>query len=203
MNWMIALIILMVLVELGLTIYRRGNVAKLSNQATRLMLEGKFQELNDYVDSKPFARNFPLYNRLFLKLNAAMLQDSRPKVVEIMREMEQIKMVQKQKAAYYSLLIQYFMIHNAKNETRKYIDLLAQLPKQEARVAMVERSYKIIYENDNSFKEELEQELKDHPQKTQLNAYLLIQIYQRLNDQEKVQYYTNMIQEAVGKYAQK
>ena len=90
--WIIA--IAAIAAELIFYYVQKKRQDRLSKKAMDLVLHGNLDELDQFVDSPEMQKSFPVYNRLYLKLNASIMRGDMKKTDELFEEIGKTNMTE-------------------------------------------------------------------------------------------------------------
>ena len=187
-TWAIVAIIAVIAADVIFELYSRNRQNSLSKKAMELMMEGKYSEVEELADSKEMMRSFPPYNRLYLKLNCAMMQQKNKETEALLKEFETIRMNDSQKTALYSMAFQYYLPLEEQSLCADYKLKIDGLKGSEKLKKYADRAYDVVYKKDTSHLEELKAETAALPiEQRGSNDYLIAQIYKNLGDQDNQQ----------------
>lgn len=198
-KWAIVAIIAVFAAEIIFELYSRHRRNSLSKKAMELLLTGKYSEVEELADSKEMMRSFPPYNRLYLKLNSAMMQQKNKETEALLKEFETVRMNESQKTALYSMAFQYYLPLEEQSRCADYKIKIDDLKGNETLKRYVDRAYDIVYKKDTSRLEELKAETAALPlSQRSSNDYLIAQIYKNLGDEENQQSWLMQMQKDIS-----
>lgn len=186
--WIIA--IAAIAAELIFYYVQKKRQDRLSKKAMDLVLHGNLDELDQFVDSPEMQKSFPVYNRLYLKLNASIMRGDMKKTDELFEEIGKTNMTDQQKAAYAMMGFQYYLPLDRKEECGQYKVMLDTLKGNEKMKQYANQAFGIVYDRQTDSLDELlkKNETEDLAQKA-VNEFLIAKIYENLGDRDKAMKY--------------
>ncbi len=198
-NWAIVVIIVLIAAEVIFELYSRHRRDALSKKAMELMMNGKYSEVEKLADSKEMVRSFPPYNRLYLKLNCAMIQQKRKETDDLLKQFETIRMNGTQKTALYSMAFQYYLPLEEQSLCADYKIKIDELDGNEQLKKYADRAYDVVYKKDTSYLEELKAEASSLPlTRRSANDYLIAETYKNLGDEDNHQAWLRQMQKDIA-----
>ena len=126
-KYLIAAVAAVFIADFGMQILQKRKRNRLLDTVSTLLAEKKFDEFNELIDSPEAQKSFPVYNRLFLKLNEAFLKEDKTAIDKAFKEFNGLRMNKVQQEALYKRGFYYYMSAEDKENTRMYYDLLSQM----------------------------------------------------------------------------
>lgn len=150
-NAVIVLFILILLIEIIITIRQKREKRAIEDALTKYILEGEYDSFYKMVDSKEATRNIPVYNRLFLKLNAAMAQSDNERAEEILRQLETVHMSETQMVELALKAFNYYIERYDREGAHKYKNIICKYAKNESITELTKRTYSIFIEQSDEY----------------------------------------------------
>jgi hypothetical protein len=195
MNWVLAVLILFIGVEIFFIFWSKHQQSQLSDQAMKLMIEGKYDELAALADSKEMKRYFPPFNCLYLKLNAAMMKKDLNQVEQIKEQMDRLKLSDGQAFSYASQLFQFDIQMELEKPAAQDLDRIDKLKGREELKEYAHRAYRIVFMKKTDDLEALEKEVQTLPDTQKAYDELLLSYcYRNKGDAAKAQEYMELYQ---------
>ena len=142
--------------------------------------QGKIKEFNQKIDSRSVKLLFPKSSLLDLKFNAAIVEQDKKAAIT------------SQKENYYMKAFNFFIGLKDKKNSKKYLDLINELPNDRMK-AEANRVYNIyILKNDKYLKELLEELENMEDRQKGVNEYLISIIYKNKHDLENAKKYEEL-----------
>lgn len=177
-------------------IYARNKQKKrseLQNQATILMMQGKFKELYSFLNDAKVAKDLPKFYRAYLKMNGSIMEGNDSLIEQSLKEIQEVKMNKSQKSEVYLNAFNYYVDKENKDEVEKYKELLLKNTDDQGTIKYVQRLYDTKILKSDKHLNEILNELDSSKKVNKLTDYLLlIEIYKNLNDKENVEKYNNL-----------
>lgn len=203
-NYIVEIIVGMLIISFVIEgIYLRRKLKKrneLQNEATLLMMQGKFKELYSFLSSAKVVKDLPKFYRAYLKMNGAIMDGKDSLIEESFEEIQKVRMNKDQKSEVYLNAFNYYVDKNKKDEVDKYKELLLQNTKEPQTIKYVERLYDTkILKNDKHL-DELLNELNSNTKVNKVVDYLLlIEIYKNKGDKANSDKYSKLYLDEMNK----
>jgi hypothetical protein len=181
--WIIA--IAAIAAELIFYLVQKKKQDRLSEKAMDLVMHGNLDELDQLVDSPEMQKRFPLYNRLYLKLNASIMRGNLKKTDELFEEIGRTNMTDQQKAAYAMMGFQYYLPLERKEECGQYKVMLDTMKGNEAMKKYADQAFGIVYDGQtDSLEALLKKNQTANPAQKAINEFLIAKTYENLGDRD-------------------
>ena len=154
--------------------------------------QGKIKEFNQKIDSRSVKLLFPKSSLLDLKFNAAIVEQDKKAAIKYLEELCEMPLTTSQKEYYYMKAFNFFIGLKDKKNSKKYLDLINELPNDRMK-AEANRVYNIyILKNDKYLKELLEELENMEDRQKGVNEYLISIIYKNKHDLENAKKYEEL-----------
>lgn len=154
--------------------------------------QGKIKEFNQKIDSRSVKLLFPKSSLLDLKFNAAIVEQDKKAAIKYLEELCEMHLTTSQKENYYMKAFNFFIGLKDKKNSKKYLDLINELPNDRMK-AEANRVYNIyILKNDKYLKELLEELENMEDRQKGVNEYLISIIYKNKHDLENAKKYEEL-----------
>lgn len=168
--------------EMAFILLQKSKRDKIQQKLMELFLSGKFKEFDEYVNSQEVIRNVPPYNREYIKMNAAIAQNSDKKIEKALETILKVKMNDIQKEEVYLNGFHYYIDKEDKNKANAYRKLLLDITKSEEQKVYVERLFDIKINKSSVYLDEMLKEVECLPKSKKATAYLMIsEMYKNAN----------------------
>lgn len=168
--------------EMAFILLQKSKRDKIQQKLMELFLSGKFKEFDEYVNSQEVIRNVPPYNREYIKMNAAIAQNSDKKIEKALEAILKVKMNDIQKEEVYLNGFHYYIDKEDKNKANAYRKLLLDITKSEEQKVYVERLFNIKINKSATYLDEMLKEVEYLPKSKKATAYLMIsEMYKNVN----------------------
>lgn len=170
-------------VEIIYSIYQKQLRKKCEDELMKCILNEDCAGFYEFVDQKKYVQNIPVFNRIYMKLNMALLEDNDKRIMESIHSLQSIKMSPIQLEEFYLKVFNYYIEKENALESKRYMKCIMETTKNESIKELTKRTYSICIEKNDTY---LEQLLKENVElsgkKRVANDLLLSKIYENKRD---------------------
>lgn len=165
----------------------------LQEEATFLMIQGKFNELYSFLNSAKVVKDLPKFYRAYLKMNGSIMEGNDSLIEKSLDEIQKVKMNKAQKVEVYLNAFNYYVDKNNQKEVDKYKTLLLSNTNNPETIKYVERLYDTKILKSDKHLDEILNELDTNKKVNKLTNYLLlVEIYKNRGDNDNVGKYNDL-----------
>lgn len=163
---------------------------KIEEEITLLILNNKYQEFYELIDSKKAIKLIPIYNRLYSKMNVAFIQNNDKLLDEVFNVMRKMELSNAKKEDVYSKAFNYYVEKGNEKKSKFFMEQLLLVTTNQKLIELTKRTYSILIEKSDEYLDQLlkeDKELKGY--KRLSNDLLLSKIYENKGDKESANKY--------------
>lgn len=172
--------------------YRYQKKMQYQNDLLRLLMSGNYPLFLKEIDSNEAKANIPPFNREFLKLNAALLEQDSAAAEEQFKTLLKWELSDPQKIDLYMRGLQYYAANDNRAEAERFRKKLFKLTDNEQIRAEADRFISIYLDKSDRYLGELLAENRVVSEfKKYANDFLIAKIYENRNEPELAEQYRN------------
>ena len=171
----------------------------LAGKLAELLMNKKYKEFDELINSDETNKTLPAFNITFLKLNEAIIQNNDKKVASVLADEKIAKFANSDKNLVYQKAFFYYINKKDKDNTTKYYELLKEMNSKD--LMSIDRMYDTYIKDGYEYLDiTLSQLDKAETDEEKIQLYLLISnMYANKKDDENVNKYLKMAEELVNK----
>lgn len=105
----ILLVVIIIVVILGFDLFVKKQRKSLINKLVKLLINKKFKEFDELIDSNQVRRLIPFFNLKLLEFNAAILRKNEEEARKVFDSLQNRKMLKRQMLEFYGKALNYFI----------------------------------------------------------------------------------------------
>ena len=196
MNPYVIIVIVLVLLSFGFSIFTSYKRNQLFNQLTEHLMKGQFEEFDKMLENPWVKRTIPPFNIEYMQLNRYLMEGRKGKAVEIYDQFRTRRLNEEQRKQVAVGGFDFFVAEGDKERAAYYKDEINKLPASKDNDTIKEE-VNVLYEVVMEKKTDRLQELLDKNEKMDehlrgVNEYLILTIYTNLGQKEKAKEYENL-----------
>lgn len=196
------LVIVLAVGTIAFDVYQKKKENAIIDNLTQLIINKKYKEFDDIIDSPEIKKHFAKFNHLFLKLNKEILVNNTDKAESIMKQLEEAKLSSRQKEAFYSKAFYYFVAKEDKENATKYHDLYMASCKNNR--GEIDRVHDVAINKGYKYLDKTISQLENADDTKKIQLYSLIStMYENKGENEKSEEYLAKLKELIDKISAK
>lgn len=179
--------------------YRKYARSVVEKNLMGLIINGKFDEFDSYVESKEVKSSIPTFNIEYIKMNAAIMQNNSKKIEESLETLRGMKMKEAQKCEVYLNGFNYYIDKNDAKKASEYKKLFLNVTKDQNKIKYVNYLYDAKINKSNKYLDEMLKDVESG-NKVEPTSYLIIaEMYKNIKDIKNENKYRKMYEDELNK----
>ena len=193
----IALIAIMAIFQLNHITKRK----KISDHLVELVTQQKFSELYDAVNQPTTIKYIPEYNRHFLCMNAALIENNNERIIHYFDLLSKLNLNSAQKKAVYMRGLQYFIATQDTAHCKMCYEALKGMEMDESTKQYLDEINDIlILKNTDKLNDLLSRIESNSSNEVFIDEFLVAEIYRNMHNDDKFNEYSNKAKQHMEKY---
>ncbi|MBQ1522518.1 MAG: hypothetical protein IIZ74_07120 [Erysipelotrichaceae bacterium] len=196
MNPYVIIVIVLVLLSFGFSIFTSFKRNQYFNQLTEYLMKGKFEEFDKMLENPLVKRTIPPFNIEYMQLNRYLMEGRKGKAIEIYDQFKTRRLNDEQRKQVAVGGFDFFVAESDKERAAYYKDEINRLPASKENNSIKEEVnvlYDVVMDKNTDRLQELldkNESMDEHLRG--VNEYLISTIYTNLGNKEKAKEYENL-----------
>ncbi len=196
MNPYVIIVIVLVLLSFGFSIFTSFKRNQYFNQLTEYLMKGKFDEFDKMLENPWVKRTIPPFNIEYMQLNRSLMEGRKGKAIEIYDQFKTRRLNDEQRKQVAVGGFDFFVAEGDKERAAYYKDEINKLPASKENNSIKEEVnvlYDVVMDKNTDRLQELldkNESMDEHLRG--VNEYLISTIYSNLGNKEKAKEYENL-----------
>ena len=200
-KYLIAVVIIVFLVDLGLQLYTNKKRNDLLNTLSTYLAKKDYASFDQLMNEDKTRRLIPAFNLAYLKLNEAMMKEDEEEIKKAFGAFN-MRMNNAQKAALYKQGFYFYVGIEDKEKAREYYELLKPLNVKDQK--MLDVTYNTYVEKGSAYLDEMLEQASKVSEENKMSFYALISdMYRNAGDEVKAKEYEDQVSAYIEKMKKK